>query len=342
MHILKALAATATIGLAGLIPAAAQPVHEEMFVPIGDIEQWVTINGSDCANPIILFLHGGPGDAISPYPAAFAGWEKDFTVVQWDQRGAGRSYGKSGPAIEPTMTVERMTQDGVEVAQYLIRHLHKRKVILVGGSWGSVLGALMAHDRAGLFHAYVGFAQLVNMQAAVAADYARIVELARAAGDEQASGALAAIGPPPWDSIRKWPVYRKWQRTYQAKLETAPRQPMTVSPAYASPEERKVWADADDFSFVHFFGMTLSGPLMSVDLAKLAPDFAIPVFMIQGAEDMTAPPGLARAYFDGIAAPRKASFEVPGTGHEPSVALWTLLHRILVEQVRPLASKGDL
>jgi hypothetical protein len=68
------------------------------------------------------------GDALSPYAdSLFQGWERDFTLVQWDQRGAGRTYGKTGPAIEPTMTVERMAQDGVEVAEFLTIHLHKKE-----------------------------------------------------------------------------------------------------------------------------------------------------------------------------------------------------------------------
>lgn len=102
----------------------AKPVHGEMFVPIGGIEQWITVHGSDTANPALLVLHGGPGDALSPYAdSLFADWDKDFTMVEWDQRGAGRTYGKSGPSIEPTMTMERMTKDGIEVAQYLTQHL---------------------------------------------------------------------------------------------------------------------------------------------------------------------------------------------------------------------------
>jgi pimeloyl-ACP methyl ester carboxylesterase len=81
---------------------APERVDEKMFVRIGGIDQWITIKGDDRNNPVVLFLHGGPGDALSPFAdATYAGWEKDFTLVQWDQRGAGRTYGKSGPSIEP-------------------------------------------------------------------------------------------------------------------------------------------------------------------------------------------------------------------------------------------------
>jgi predicted alpha/beta-fold hydrolase len=83
-----------SVVMACVLPQAvdAKLIHEEMFVPIGGIEQWITIHGSDSANPVVLVLHGGPGDALSPYAdALFEGWDKDFTMVEWDQRGAGRT-----------------------------------------------------------------------------------------------------------------------------------------------------------------------------------------------------------------------------------------------------------
>jgi len=319
--------------------ATPQGVKEEMFVRIGAIDQWITIKGDDRNNPVLLFLHGGPCDALSPFAdAMFAGWEKDFTLVQWDQRGAGRTYGKSGPSIKPTMTVERMAQDGIEVAEFLTNHLGKKKIIIEGGSWGSILGISMAHARPDLFYAYVGSAQLVNTRKEQSVGYARVLELARAAGDQQAISALTTIGPPPWSSLFKsWPVYRKWERVYQAKLATAPLASETISPEYASPEEQAQYAAADDFCFEHFWGLTMSGPLELVDLPALARDFAIPIYIFQGEEDLTAAPELAKAYFDSIKAPRKQFYLVPGTGHAPSTAELEMMRKVLVEQVRPLA-----
>jgi pimeloyl-ACP methyl ester carboxylesterase len=327
------------IAAQGLPAAAAKPVNEEMFIRIGGIDQWITIKGNDRNNPVLLFLHGGPGDALSPFAdAMFAGWEKDFTLVQWDQRGAGRTYGKSGPSIETTMTVERMVDDGIEVAAFLTKHLNKNKIIISGGSWGSILGIYMAHARPDLFYAYVGNAQLVNDRKNESASYARVLELARAAGDQQAITALTAIGPPPWSSLFKsWPVFRKWRLAYQAKQVTAPPAPETISPEYASPDERVQYAAADDFNFEHFWGLTMSGPLELVDLPVLGTNFSIPIFIIQGQEDLTAVPELAKAYFDSIKAPRKQFYLVPGTGHEPSATELDMTLQVLVEYVRPLA-----
>src|SRR5712692_10627032 len=98
--------------------AVATPngIDEARYVEVGGIQQWITIRGEDRNNPVLLFLHGGPGDATNPWGyAAFRSWLKYFTVVQWDQRGAGRTFGRNGAASASTITIERMVQDGVEL-----------------------------------------------------------------------------------------------------------------------------------------------------------------------------------------------------------------------------------
>src|SRR5579859_292608 len=90
-------------------------IDEANYVKIGGIEQWITIRGEDRKNPVLLLLHGGPGDATNPWGyAGFRNWLKYFTVVQWDQRGAGRTLGRNRATVASTITVDRMVQDGVE------------------------------------------------------------------------------------------------------------------------------------------------------------------------------------------------------------------------------------
>ncbi len=329
----------------------AEPIHEEMFVPIGGIEQWITIHGSDSANPVLLVLHGGPGAALSPYADnLFAGWDRDFTMVEWDQRGAGRTYGETGPSIEPTMTVERMTQDGIEVAQYLTHHLGKSKIILLGGSWGSVLGIHMVHDRPDVFYAFVGQSVVVNFQNEISASYTRVLQMAEAANDHSTVTALKSIGTPPWKSLfPRWRIYRNAEKTYQAKLVTAPKPSMWVRLAYAGAAERKQYSEAEEFSMSHFWSgrqpksvadldsLTLSGPLAEVDLPALGTEFKIPIYFVEGEHDLTAPPELAKAYFESIRAPQKGFYLVQGNGHEPSQTMIDLTQKVLLEQVKPLA-----
>src|SRR4030095_15960117 len=131
-------------------------IDQASYVEIGGIEQWITIRGEDKRNPVLLFLHGGPGDATNPWSyATFRPWLQAFTVVQWDQRGAGLTLGKNGPSSASAITIARMTQDGIELTELLRKTLQKEKVILVGHSWGSVLGILMVKARPELFHPFL-------------------------------------------------------------------------------------------------------------------------------------------------------------------------------------------
>jgi pimeloyl-ACP methyl ester carboxylesterase len=104
-------------------------VDEGRYVTLGGIEQWITIRGEDRSNPAVLFLHGGPGDATNPWShAVFRSWLKHFTVVQWDQRGAGRTLGRNGSGIVSSITVERLTQDGVELSEWLRTNLATERI----------------------------------------------------------------------------------------------------------------------------------------------------------------------------------------------------------------------
>src|SRR5580704_13617058 len=115
---------------------SARGVDEAMYVHLGDIDQWVTIRGEDRQNPVLLFVHGGPGDVTNPWSfALFAAWEKRFTVVQWDQRGAGRTLRKTGPSVALTMTLDRMARDGIELSEFLWKHLGKPRIVLVAHSF---------------------------------------------------------------------------------------------------------------------------------------------------------------------------------------------------------------
>ncbi len=345
IFILQALCAAviSLVWVAGVpVRAASSSIEEGRYIRIGGIEQWISIKGADRNNPVLLVLHGGPGNAWSPYAASmFAGWDRDFTVVQWDQRGAGRTFGKSGPAVADTMTIERMVQDGIEVALFLKTHLGKERIMLTGGSWGSMLGLQMVQSRPDLFDTMVGFAPVVSVQASIRSGYDKVLHMARSAGDQTAIDALTSLGTPPWQTIRKWPLFRTWLRTYQSRIVTAPLAPRAISSVYASAQEEAMNEAADEFSFIHFWGMTMSGPLMQVDLASRGLDYGVPVHLVAGAEDLTAPPELAKRFFDGIRAPRKQFHLVPGTGHEPSVPQLALVHKILLDEAGMLSKKAQ-
>lgn len=287
-------------------------IDEAEYVKIGGIEQWITIRGEDRKNPVLLFLHGGPGDATNPWGyAGFRNWLKYFTVVQWDQRGAGRTFGRNRAAARSTITIERMVQDGVELTGLLTERLQKGKIVLVGHSWGSILGVLMAKARPELFYAFVGTGQVADPARNYAVAYTALLERASRERDSQALRELHEIGPPPYKDGKGFAVQRKWSNLLEGAdtfLASALGFALTA-PGYSL-------ADINDW----FEGQSISAERLVPQSAALDPKvlggkFAVPVFVIQGAEDFTTPASLAEAYLNSLHAPRKAFATIQGAGH---------------------------
>ncbi|QYF94171.1 alpha/beta hydrolase [Massilia sp. PAMC28688] len=334
----SAPAAAPVIASAPLACKAGQAISEEGFVKLGGIEQWVTIKGSDCRNPVILFIHGGPGNPNTPYAnLPYNAWEKDFTLVQWDQRGAGRTFTRNPATADAKLTVEQMAKDGTELAAFLQTRLGKKKVILFGGSWGSLLSVHMAKMRPELFGAYLGTGQMVKTPDNQRDGYNKLLGLARAAGDGPTVTALEALGDPPWVSPRSFGIMRRASRKYEAmSAEPTPKAWFAPAPAYASEQAQAEYERGEEYSFLQFVGMKGDGMLSTVDLPKLGYDFRMPVFLVQGEHDLITTPAMAKGYFDGIKAPHKEFFLLPRVGHDPNPAMVAAQYDILKNKIAPL------
>lgn len=311
----------------------ARRIDEQGFVAINGIDQWVTIKGERCANPVILFVHGGPGNPLSPVAdSVFGPWAKDFTLVQWDQRGSGMTYGRKPPAEDEPLTMEQLTADGIAVADYVARHLGKRKVLLWGSSWGSMLGIHMAHAKPELFQAYVGAVQVVQYRANESAMYSRLLRLARAAGDTDSVRKLTALGEPPWTDPRAFGVARRIDRKYE-KLVTdpAPAGWWKTAPLYATPKAQADYTAGEDYSYIQFVGMKGDGIYSRYDLHRMGTRFALPVYFVMGQEDIVSDVEVARRYFDAIEAPAKRFVVVPRAGHDPNQAMLAAQYGVLRE-----------
>ncbi|MFZ4875870.1 alpha/beta fold hydrolase [Janthinobacterium sp. Mn2066] len=344
--ILLALIVLSCFGLAQAAPASPAPpcakadaaIREQAYVPINGIEQWITINGARCGNPVILFLHGGPGNPLSPFAdTIYAGWEQHYTLVQWDQRGAGMTYSKNRPADDVPLSLQQMRDDGIAVATYLQQHLGQQKVILMGSSWGSILGVYMARARPDLFHVYIGTAQVVNAQANLGSMYRQVLALAQAANDIATVEKLAALGSPPWRDPRNFGILRRFDRKYEAQVTEAPPKAWWQPAAlYATPQALSDAEAGDDYSYIQFMGWQGDGMFSRVDLPALGTSFGLPVYMIMGEEDLLSSPAIARSYFDSIQAPQKGFVLVKRAGHDPNQAVLDAQWRVLREQVTPL------
>jgi pimeloyl-ACP methyl ester carboxylesterase len=172
-------------------------------VTLGNVKQWILIRGEDTSNPILLFLHGGPGFPQMPFTHIDSRrLEKHLIVVNWDQRGAGKSY-NDGAIPKETMTIEQFLSDTHELIRYLKARFSKDRLFLIGHSWGSILGLYTAYRHPDDLYAYIGMGQVVNMEESELISYHYTLERAREADDSDAIEILTKIGPPPYEGAIK-------------------------------------------------------------------------------------------------------------------------------------------
>jgi pimeloyl-ACP methyl ester carboxylesterase len=308
-------------------------INESGYVRIGGVDQWIQIRGRDKRNPVLLWVNGGPGLSAIPNTPLYPQWEKYFTVVMWDQRGAGRTFEKYGTSLLPTMSIARMTQDGLEVTQYLRNRLHKDKIILLGHSWGSILATHMATQWPDLFYAYVGTGQVAHLRDDTAAAYAPLLARARSQGNQRAVRELTSVGPPPYAQTNTYFVPLKWANALDP-------QPQSLSLALVPRVPAGRWASVTQGRLI-FVGAQSSqermlGPMLDENLLSLAPRFKIPVIIIEGPGDLVTPG--ARTFFNKVVAPRKEFLLLPGTGHLAILRDPDGFLSLLLAHVRPLAN----
>lgn len=293
---------------AALAIDTSRGIKQASYVPIGGIDQWIQIRGRDRDNPVLLWLNGGPGFSSIPQTLAYQPWEEHFTVAMWDQRGEGRSFAKSGKAVAPTMSIDRMAADGIEVAQYLRGRLNKDKIILLGHSWGSILGVRMAQMRPDLFSAYVGTGQVVDLGESLPVTYTRILDMARKTGQQQAVTELESAGPPPYaDPVRYFAIL-KWANRLDPGGE--PRAPLSWPGLWTM-----VQKDPSFIAGLNFSQDVMIEALAKAEVTSAGKDFAMPVLMIQGEGDLVTPTDMAKTYFDELTAPSKDFIVMKDAGH---------------------------
>lgn len=339
LAVLPISVALAQTPVENICTSPTQSLNEKGFVQIGGIPQWVTIKGDKCSNPVILLVHGGPGNPMSLFSDAIYGdWEKDYTIVQWDQRGAGMTYGKNRPSEDTPLKFEEIRDDGIELTRYLTQHLGKRKVILLGGSWSSIIAIHMIKTEPELFTAYLGWSQMVSYRDNPPATYNLLLHKARKAGDQDSVTRLEKLGPPPWTDPRGFGTMRRIDRKYESLVtDPAPKAWWQPAPEYATPQAEADYTAGEDYSYLQFVGYKGDGMFSTVDLPALGTHFDVPIFMLQGEEDFLTVPDISRRYFDSLSAPQKAFVLMPRTGHDPNQIMIDTQRKVLDEKIRPLA-----
>lgn len=288
-------------------------IAEVGFRRLGGVEQWVMVRGEDSANPPLVLLHGGPGvPETSLFRHSMAPLERDFTVVYWEQRGAGKSFSSEIPP--ESMTVERFIGDLDELVDQVRAELGQDTVTIFGHSWGSALGVLYSSRYPRKVSRYVGSGQLGDWAKAEAATYEFALTQARRLGRRRIEKRLRAIGPPPHSAAELWV-----QRTSLSRLEgqMSPRSLWRTFGTLVSGKDSSILEVPGVMRSLRWSLELMWDEVTRLNLNELAPVLEVPVDFFLGRNDHWVPVEISVEYFDRLTAPTKRILWFEESGHEP-------------------------
>lgn len=294
-------------------------IDEGKFVTINNVSQWLVIRGRSLSNPALLIV-SGPGVALSAMAPHFADWEQHYTLVHWDQPGAGATQSRITQAQQP-LQLSRLVADGVAVVEYVRQRLGLDKISVLGISAGSIVALRMMHECPHYFAAYVGTGQFVNWARQDTLSYEQLLASATAKGDAEAIQELTAIGPPPYANSSVDVIKSKYHSALTpAEMAEFPAIAALMGAALTNPPAQANYLAQ---------GVALQNPgmlatqayeavrleLLEFDAWSLPRDYSMPVLFIQGAQDLYSITSEVQRYEEYINAPVKKTVLIDEGGH---------------------------
>lgn len=310
-------------------------ISEKVSVNINGLEQGMFIQSRDATNPVLLFLHGGPGMPeyilTKKYPT---GLEDHFTVVWWEQRGSGLSYRADIPP--ETMTVDQMISDTLVLTNYLRERFGQKKVYLLGHSGGTFYGIQAAARSPGSFHAYIGVSQLSYQLRSEMLAYEYMLEQFKNMGNtrmvkqlEQAPPTMTVPLPRSYLALRDKAMHTLGIGTTRdmRSVITSIFIPYWLSNDYTWREKINIWRGKS------FSGRFLRDEMFATDLTEKVRELELPVYFFHGLYDHTVSYAGTRSYFDGLRAPVKGFYTFGNSAHSPMFEEPERMRKILLEDV---------
>jgi pimeloyl-ACP methyl ester carboxylesterase len=313
-------------------------IEQQELVTIGGVPQWISIRSRDRSAPVLLVLHGGPGFTLSPVSDYYMrDWEEFFTVVQWDQRAAGKSYRSADKAaLAPTLTIDRLVLDAEEMVEHLRKRLKQDRVVVLAHSFGTIIGVKLAARRPDLLHAYVGMGQFVDFMRSEELGYQQTLADARADQNKEAITQLEALAPfpdraRPERNLQNLGIERRWLAHYggyfRAGGEGQHHAVARLSPTHTA-EDLVTRQDAHNFIVENMWDQ-----IPSVDLSKEI-KFEVPILIMQGRYDRGTASALVDEWYANVQAPHKKLVWFEQSSHmvyeeEPGKLLMALVNDVL-------------
>lgn len=306
-------------------------VNESMYVDINGTRQWINIYGEKRDNPVLLYLHGGPGSSTSDIDYAFTRkWADVYTIVTWDQRNCGKSYDKSQNNI--VITKDLLMRDGKEMTEFLLKHLSKEKITILGHSWGSLYGANLVLEYPEYYDTFIGTGQLVDSDE----NEKRFKEEATkwAKGDNESMKLVSQLTPEK-TTMEHYRIKNTLMNQYGYGMMKDGSDYNLFTTILFNPN----YTIAD--WFFYFFGD--ASVYMEFDMSdefkkfslKGRYDYSIPYYNINGDKDYQTNFELAEEYFEKVNAPKKKLYIMKDTTHglleSKSTEFSKILHKIATE-----------
>ena len=284
-------------------------IHSSEAVEIGGIKQWVSIKGDHPSDPVLLFLHGGPGNAAMGYAGRFTGeLQKHFVVVQWDQRESGTTAKLNG--TNRPLTIELMEQDAVEMINYLRSRFSQNKIYLMGHSWGGFLGLAVAAHHPELLEAYFAVSPMVYQVESERLSLQWLKE--KEALNKQAVDELSTVTIPFQNSDQLY-YHRSW---LARAMGTKP-----PSKAYVEGWAKRWLSVFNEASQINFFAT--------------APEIKCPIYFFVGGKDYQTHFKLTQDYYGALKADKKQLFWFADSGHNLMLTEPKKFQEIVIREIGP-------
>lgn len=309
----------------------AGSISEKVFVEINNSRQGMFIKGKDKTRPVLLYVHGGMPDYFltQTYPTGF---EDEFVVVWWEQRGSGISY----QANKPAATVEQLISDVIAVTQYLRQRFSKEKIYLMGHSGGTFLSIQAAAREPALFHAYIGVAQMSNQLSSEKRAYDYMLTRFKKQGNKsmvrklEAAPVTEAGTPKEYLALRDEAMHRLGIGTMHSMRSVASDifLPSIQFREYTLSEKIKLWRAKASAGV-----STIWNEMLKTDLNQKVPELKMPVYFLEGIYDYTCSYQEAKFYFKRLKAPVKGFYTFWWSAHSPMFEEAKKTKRILQKDV---------
>jgi len=296
-------------------PDTLQLTVEMSFIELGDEPQYVELRGTSPENPVLLFLHGGPGWPQTPYlryfntllPAA-------VNLVAWEQSGCGKSF-LNNPNPKK-LSLEQIIADAHELTQILKERFKQERIYLAGFSWGSVIGLHLADRYPEDYVAYIGISQVIDLKRGMQLSREWLKEQARKNGDGRTLHILDQI------ENRDTTIGRTDLDFFLAQFEQLNKYGGSIYAREVEEQIEKVLTMYDDYQGYDWMGgfaysaSRLDADLFAIDLTGIQ-ELKIPAYFITGRHDRNVPTEIIAEYVTRLKAPKKEIVWFENSGHEP-------------------------